>query len=171
MSGGGRVVHRDGQPDIGAFALSFTLIAGFWRDHRRILTALPTETTMVTRLTLIDLGLVALLPFPTAPLAEYASQPETVALCAGAMATIHAVFGLSIPLAFVNTEAAMWFPVSCRLAGSPSRSGQACPDYSLPFYRYGPRRAPSAWRRPTSRRLGPVRSGRGWEPTRSRSRT
>ncbi|MFG2346916.1 TMEM175 family protein [Streptomyces phaeochromogenes] len=137
---------RDALPNVGAFALSFTLIAGFWRDHRRILTALPTETAIVTRLTLLGLGLVALMPFPTTLLAEYASQPETVALYAGAMATIHAVhatlllltqhqvhpspassaavarrrftaqlgssvliFGLSIPLAFFNTEAAMWF--------------------------------------------------------------
>lgn len=82
---------RDALPNLGAFALSFTLIAGFWRDHRRILTALPTETAVVTRLILIGLGLVALLPFPTTLLAEYASQPETVALYAGAMATIHAV--------------------------------------------------------------------------------
>lgn len=137
---------NDALPSLGAFALSFTLIAGFWRDHRRILTALPTETTVVTRLILLGLGLVALLPFPTRLLAEYASQPETVALYAGVMAAIHAVhaalllltqhqvhpspvssaavarrrftaelassvliFGLSVPLAFINTEAAMWF--------------------------------------------------------------
>ncbi|MFJ1603763.1 TMEM175 family protein [Streptomyces sp. NPDC088253] len=136
----------DALPNLGAFALSFTLIAGFWRDHRRILTALPTEPAVITRLTLLGLGLVALLPFPTGLLAEYASQPETVALYAAAMAAIHAVhatlllltqrqvhpspassaaaarrrftaqlgssvliFGLSVPLAFVNTEAAMWF--------------------------------------------------------------
>ncbi|WP_405733924.1 TMEM175 family protein [Streptomyces sp. NBC_01537] len=136
----------DALPNVGAFALSFALIAGFWRDHRRILTALPTETAIVTRLILLGLGLVALLPFPTTLLAEYASQPETVALYAGAMAAIHAVhatlllltqrqvhpspassaaaarrrftaqlgasvliFGLSVPLAFVNTAAAMWF--------------------------------------------------------------
>ncbi|WP_369243615.1 TMEM175 family protein [Streptomyces sp. R41] len=136
----------DALPNLGAFALSFTLIAGFWRDHRRLLTALPIETAVVTRLILLGLGLVALLPFPTALLAEYASQPEAVALYAGAMAAIHAVhatlllltqhqvhpspassaavarrrftaqlgssvliFGLSIPVAFVNTEAAMWF--------------------------------------------------------------
>jgi uncharacterized membrane protein len=136
----------DALPSLGAFALSFTLIAGFWRDHRRILTALPVRTGLVTRLTLLGLGLVALLPFPTGLLAEYASQPDAVALYASAMAAIHAVhatlllltqrqvhpspespaaaarrrftaqlassvlvFGLSIPLAFVNTEAAMWF--------------------------------------------------------------
>ncbi len=136
----------DALPSLGAFALSFTLIAGFWRDHRRILTALPVRTDLVTRLTLLGLGLVALLPFPTGLLAEYASQPDAVALYASAMAAIHAVhatlllltqrrvhpspaspaaaarrrftaqlassvlvFGLSIPLAFVNTEAAMWF--------------------------------------------------------------
>ncbi|NEA53168.1 DUF1211 domain-containing protein [Streptomyces sp. SID13666] len=136
----------DALPNVGAFALSFSLIAGFWRDHRRILTALPTETVVITRLVLLGLGLVALLPFPTALLAEYASQPETVALYAGTLAAIHAVhatlllltqrqvhpsaassaaaarrgftaqlgssvliFGLSVPLAFVNTAAAMWF--------------------------------------------------------------
>ncbi|MET7436257.1 TMEM175 family protein [Streptomyces sp. NPDC004082] len=136
----------DALPNLGAFALSFTLIAGFWRDHRRILTALPSETAMVTRLTLLGLGLVALLPFPTGLLAEYASQPEAVALYAGAMAAIHAVhttlllltqrqvhpsptssaavarrrftaqlsssvliFGLSVPIAFANTQGAMWF--------------------------------------------------------------
>ncbi|WP_369187457.1 TMEM175 family protein [Streptomyces sp. R08] len=133
-------------PSLGAFALSFTLIAGFWRDHRRILTAVPVETGVVTRLTLLGLGLVALLPFPTSLLAEYASKPDAVALYAGAMAAIHAVhaalllltqrqvhpspdspaaktrlrftvqlassvlvFVLSIPLAYVNTAAAMWF--------------------------------------------------------------
>ncbi|WP_167151110.1 MULTISPECIES: TMEM175 family protein [Streptomyces] len=133
-------------PKVGAFVLSFALLAGLWRDHRRILTALPTETVTVTRLVLLGLGLVALLPFPTALLAQYASQPETVALYAGAMAAIHAVhailllltqrqvhpspasaaavarhrftaqlgasvliLGLSIPLAFINTAAAMWF--------------------------------------------------------------
>ncbi|MFF4130875.1 TMEM175 family protein [Streptomyces mirabilis] len=136
----------DALPHLGAFALSFTLIAGFWRDHRRILTVRPTEPAVITRLTLLGLGLVALLPFPTALLAEYASQPETVTLYAVAMAAIHAVhatlllltqrqvhpspassaaaarrrftaqlgssvliFGLSVPLAFVNTAAAMWF--------------------------------------------------------------
>ncbi|WP_369229457.1 TMEM175 family protein [Streptomyces sp. R21] len=141
--------HRalsDALPSLGAFALSFTLIAGFWRDHRRILTALPIETAVITRLILLGLGLVALLPFPTGLLAAYASQPEAVALYAGAMASIHAVhaalllltqhqvhpspassaavarrrftaqlgssvliFSLSVPLAFVSTEAAMWF--------------------------------------------------------------
>ncbi|WP_019066284.1 TMEM175 family protein [Streptomyces hokutonensis] len=133
-------------PSIGAFALSFSLISGFWRDHRRILTSLRTETTTVTHLILVGLGLVALLPFPTALLAEYASHPEAVALYAGAMTAIHGVhvalllltqrqvhpspespaavarrrfttqlsasaliFALSIPLAYVNTTAAMCF--------------------------------------------------------------
>ena len=136
----------DALPKLGAFALSFALTAGFWRDHRRILTELPTETVAVTRLVLLGLGLVALLPFPTTLLAQYASHPEAVASYAGTMAAINAVhttlllvtqrqmnpspaspvaavrrrltaqlgsnvviFGLSIPLAFVNTDAAMWF--------------------------------------------------------------
>ncbi|MEU3459469.1 TMEM175 family protein [Streptomyces sp. NPDC006733] len=137
---------HDALPKVGAFALSFALISGFWRDHRRILTGLPTGSTLVTRVTLAGLGLVALLPFPTSLLAEYASQPDAVALYAAAMAAIHAVhvvlllltqhrihpsaaapaaaerrrftirlaasvlvFVLSIPLAYVDTAAAMWF--------------------------------------------------------------
>ncbi|MFC9634753.1 TMEM175 family protein [Streptomyces mirabilis] len=60
---------RDALPHLGAFALiafalSLTLIAGFWRDHRRILTPLPTEPAVITRLTLLGLDLVALLLFP-----------------------------------------------------------------------------------------------------------
>ncbi|MEU9782675.1 TMEM175 family protein [Streptomyces phaeochromogenes] len=70
---------RDALPNLGAFALSFTLIAGFRRDHRRILTALPTETAVARRRFTAQLGSSVL------------------------------IFGLSIPLAFVNTEAAMWF--------------------------------------------------------------
>ncbi|MGW3283029.1 TMEM175 family protein [Streptomyces sp. NPDC001002] len=141
--------HRalsDELPSLGAFALSFTLLSGFWRDQRRILATLPVESFVITELILLGLGLVALLPFPTGLLAEYASQPAAVALYAGAMAAIHAVhtalllltqrqvhptptspaavarrrlaaqlgssvliFGLSIPLAFLNTDAAMWF--------------------------------------------------------------
>ncbi|MFE2420165.1 TMEM175 family protein [Streptomyces hokutonensis] len=136
-------------PGIGAFALSFSLLSGFWRDHRRVLTVLPTETPLVTRLILLGLGLVALLPFPTGLLAEYASHPEAVALYAGTMTAIHGVhvalllltqrqvhpspkspaavarrrftvqlgtsalvFALSIPLAYINTTAAMCFWVT-----------------------------------------------------------
>ncbi|MET7683461.1 TMEM175 family protein [Streptomyces sp. NPDC005423] len=133
---------REALPSLGAFALSFTLIAGFWRDQRRILTGLTTASTLVTRVTLLGLGLVAMLPFPTALLAEYASQPDAVAFYAGVTAAIHAVhvvmllltqgqvepsraadrrrftarltadvlvFLLSVPLAFLDTTAAMWF--------------------------------------------------------------
>ncbi|MFD5141926.1 hypothetical protein [Streptomyces sp. NPDC058401] len=61
------------------FALSFALTAGFWRDHRRIIAGLRNSTVAVTRVILLGLGLVALLPFPTALLAGYASQPDAVA--------------------------------------------------------------------------------------------
>ncbi|MCX5129391.1 TMEM175 family protein [Streptomyces sp. NBC_00347] len=82
---------RNALPNLGAFALSFALTAGFWRDHRRILAGLTTGTVAVTRVTLLGLGLVALLPFPTALLAEYASQPDAAAVYAAAMAAIHTV--------------------------------------------------------------------------------
>ncbi|MFF3209521.1 TMEM175 family protein [Streptomyces sp. NPDC002886] len=82
---------RNALPNLGAFALSFALTAGFWRDHRRILAGLSNGTAAVTRVILLGLGLVALLPFPTALLAEYASQPEAVAVYATAVAAIHTV--------------------------------------------------------------------------------
>jgi uncharacterized membrane protein len=72
-------------PHIAAYALSFAVISEFWLDHRRILAAFPAIDGRVTALTLLGLGLTALLPFPTALLAEYSDQPQAVA-----------VYGLSV---------------------------------------------------------------------------
>ena len=74
-------------PHLAAYALSFAVISQFWRDHRRILARFPTLDGTVTGLTLLGLGLTAVLPFPTALLAEYSSQPLAVA-----------VYGLSVSL-------------------------------------------------------------------------
>ncbi|MFJ6216923.1 TMEM175 family protein [Streptomyces sp. NPDC092296] len=66
-------------PKIAAYALSFTILAGLWRDHRRILQLARRMDTVSVRLTLAGLGVIALLPFPTTLLSEYASQPLAVA--------------------------------------------------------------------------------------------
>ncbi|WP_246530820.1 TMEM175 family protein [Streptomyces bathyalis] len=78
-------------PHIAAYALSFAVIAEFWLDHRRILSAFPAVDARVTGVTLLGLGLTALLPFPTALLAEYSSQPQAVAVYGLNVAALNAV--------------------------------------------------------------------------------
>lgn len=82
---------RETWPNFGAAALSFAVLAGFWRDQRRILAPLTAVGPLVTRLTLLGLGLAAVLPFPTVLLAEYSAHPETIALYAGTIAAVDAV--------------------------------------------------------------------------------
>ncbi|WP_314171405.1 TMEM175 family protein [Streptomyces winkii] len=78
-------------PHIAAYALSFAVIAEFWLDHRRILASFPAVDGRVTGLTLLGLGLTALVPFPTALLAEYSSQPQAVAVYGLNVAALNAV--------------------------------------------------------------------------------
>ncbi|GGO57493.1 hypothetical protein GCM10012287_53510 [Streptomyces daqingensis] len=84
-------LHRT-LPHIAAYALSFAVISEFWRDHRRILARFSVLDGKITGLTLLGLGLTAVLPFPTALLAEYSAQPLAVAtygLSVSAQNTVH----------------------------------------------------------------------------------
>lgn len=72
-------------PDLGAYALSFMILAAFWRDHRRIMELVPRFDTLPLRFALIWLGAIALIPFPTSLLSEYASEPLAVAVYASAV--------------------------------------------------------------------------------------
>ncbi|OEU86205.1 hypothetical protein DB35_01270 [Streptomyces abyssalis] len=78
-------------PHIAAYALSFAVIAEFWLDHRRILAAFPVVDGRVTGLTLLGLGLTAMMPFPTALLAEYSNEPQAVAVYGLSVAALNAV--------------------------------------------------------------------------------
>ncbi|GAA1900766.1 TMEM175 family protein [Streptomyces sodiiphilus] len=78
-------------PNLGAYALSFVVIARYWQGHRRLLAELPTLDAQVTALTLLGLALIALLPFPTSLLAEYSDQSPAVAVYAGTVAATLAV--------------------------------------------------------------------------------
>lgn len=78
----------DWLPKLGAYALSFTILAGFWRDHRRILHMIKRVDALSERLTLAGLGVIALVPFPTALLSEYASRPLAVAFYALTIAVV-----------------------------------------------------------------------------------
>jgi uncharacterized membrane protein len=81
----------DTAPQLLAYALSFVVIAGFWLDHHWILKPVQNADGALTQLVLLSLGLIALVPFPTTLLAEYASQPQSVAIYAGAVIAIDAV--------------------------------------------------------------------------------
>ncbi|WP_167472386.1 TMEM175 family protein [Nocardia arthritidis] len=78
-------------PQILAYALSFVVIAAFWRDQRRILAGVRHADDIMTRTTLLGLGLVALMPFPTALLSEYGHRPQAVAIYSGTIAAVAAV--------------------------------------------------------------------------------
>ncbi|MGW1467810.1 TMEM175 family protein [Streptomyces sp. NPDC002308] len=92
---GFRDAVRDVLPDFGAYALSFVILAGFWRDHRRIVALVPRFEGPSLRLALIWLGAIAFLPFPTSLLSEYASEPLAVAIYAGTVAVTN-LLGLAV---------------------------------------------------------------------------
>ncbi|MGW1294239.1 TMEM175 family protein [Streptomyces sp. NPDC002533] len=77
---------RQALPDLGAYALSFTILAAFWRDHRLIVRLVPRFEGAALRYALLWLGTIALVPFPTALLSEYATRPLAVAVYAGMVA-------------------------------------------------------------------------------------
>ncbi|MFF5308232.1 TMEM175 family protein [Streptomyces massasporeus] len=77
-------------PDLGAYALSVAVLGSFWRDHRRIFQDVREIDGQVIGLSMVGLGVAALVPFPTRLLAEYGAQPVSVAVYAGAVAALGA---------------------------------------------------------------------------------
>ncbi|MGD9483320.1 TMEM175 family protein [Streptomyces sp. TRM70308] len=77
-------------PNLLAYGLSFTVIAQFWREQRRVLGRVREVDGKVVGLTLVGLALVALLPFPTAVLAEYGHIPLAVAMYAANVSLVNA---------------------------------------------------------------------------------
>ncbi|MFD5116121.1 TMEM175 family protein [Streptomyces sp. NPDC058391] len=85
---GFRDAVRGSLPALGAYALSFTILAALWREHRRILRLARRVDGLSLRLALAGLGAIALVPFPTTMLSEYASQPLAVAVYASTICVI-----------------------------------------------------------------------------------
>ncbi|SDJ44172.1 Protein of unknown function [Streptomyces indicus] len=81
-----------------AYLFSFYILATFWRDHRKLFRHVRRVDPALLRLTLASLGAIALLPFPTALLAEYRTEPLAVALYAG---VITCTVGLHLAIAAV----------------------------------------------------------------------
>ncbi|WP_309484273.1 TMEM175 family protein [Streptomyces himalayensis] len=81
---------RDVMPNVWAYALSFLVIAAFWRGHHQIFRYVRDVDGTIVRLGLLSLGLIALMPFPTTLLAEYGDLPQSVAVYSGAVAAMGA---------------------------------------------------------------------------------
>jgi uncharacterized membrane protein len=80
----------DVMPNLWAYAISFLVIAAFWRGHHQMFRHTREVDGTVIRLGLLGLGLIALMPFPTTLLAEYGDEPQSVAVYSGAVATVGA---------------------------------------------------------------------------------
>lgn len=107
---------RESWSEIGAYALTFAITADRWRDHRRIFQLVERTNAVVVRLTLAVLGVVALLPFPTALLAEYGgSEPLAVVYYAATMGVLNVLL-LALFLAVRRDERLQARAISDRLA-------------------------------------------------------
>ncbi len=77
-------------PDLGAYALSVLVLAGFWRGHRQIFRTVRQVDRQVITLSMAGLGLAALLPFPTRLISDYGDEAASVAIYAAAVASLGA---------------------------------------------------------------------------------
>ncbi|MGI5379751.1 TMEM175 family protein [Streptomyces sp. CA-251387] len=77
-------------PNLGAYALTVLVLGAFWREHRRIFGLVRQIDGQVIALSVLGLGVAALLPFPTKLIAEYGNEPASVAAYAGAVASLGA---------------------------------------------------------------------------------
>ncbi|WP_187283535.1 TMEM175 family protein [Streptomyces sp. t39] len=76
-------------PQLAAYVLSFLIVSIFWRDQRSLLLMSATTGGIPQFLALAVLGVIALVPFPTAMLAEYGAQePLAVAAYAGTICLV-----------------------------------------------------------------------------------
>ncbi|CAM5501878.1 hypothetical protein SBADM41S_06996 [Streptomyces badius] len=148
---------RRALPDLGAYALSFTILAGFWRDHRLIVRLVPRFEGVALRFALMWLGAIALVPFPTALLSEYAARPLTVAVYAGMVAVTN-LLELAMFLTGGGRSTRRRPPAAMRAGRSP------------PIWPRPPRSSPRPRRSPTSSLPSrPCGAGWRWSPSSSPS--
>lgn len=86
-----RQALSDTLPNLGAYAISLAVLAGFWRDHRAIFRTVQQVDGDVIALTVLGLGIAALLPFPTALVSEYGDETVSVVVYSVAVASLGAV--------------------------------------------------------------------------------
>lgn len=81
---------RELLPDLGAYALSVAVLGSFWRDHRRIFRSVRQVDGQVITLSVLGLGVAALLPFPTRLVSDYGDEPASIAIYGAAVAALGA---------------------------------------------------------------------------------
>jgi uncharacterized membrane protein len=81
---------RELLPDLGAYALSVLVLGGFWHGHRKVFRLVREVDAQLISLSVLGLGVAALLPFPTRLLSEYGHEPASVAIYAAAVAALGA---------------------------------------------------------------------------------
>ncbi|HEX9995407.1 MAG TPA: TMEM175 family protein [Acidimicrobiales bacterium] len=86
---------RDTLPALGAYALSFVVIALFWLGHHRLFQFVARVDRALILLNLVQLGLVALIPFPTEVLGGYGDQRPAAAAYAVVLGLAGAVSALA----------------------------------------------------------------------------
>ncbi|MFF7855085.1 TMEM175 family protein [Streptomyces sp. NPDC007904] len=78
-------------PNLGAYAISLVVLAGFWRGHRALFRTVREVDGQVISLTVLGLGIAALLPFPTALIAEYGDERASVVIYSVTVASLGGV--------------------------------------------------------------------------------
>jgi uncharacterized membrane protein len=94
-------------PDLGAYALSFVVIATMWRYHHVFCRELHRINARLTSLNLLYLGLIALIPFPTGLIAERGDESAAVIVYA---LTIALVTGLASAMDLYAQRAGLTAP-------------------------------------------------------------
>jgi uncharacterized membrane protein len=75
-------------PSLGAFALSFALVANTWWQHHRFVARLERVDGRLVALDLVFLGVVALVPFPTGVVGRHPTDPAAVVTFAAAFVVL-----------------------------------------------------------------------------------
>lgn len=89
---------QDALPNIFAYALSFYTIGLYWLAHHRLFRFIRRIDGTFITINLLELGLVALLPFPTETLGNYAGNRPAVV-----------VYALSISSVGIASTAKVWY--------------------------------------------------------------
>jgi uncharacterized membrane protein len=76
----------DQWPRIGAYALSFAVIALYWMGHHRVFAHIRRFDHRLIVLNLVFLGVIAFLPYPTAVIGRYGGHRPAVVFYAGSLA-------------------------------------------------------------------------------------
>lgn len=82
-----REAFKDLMPSVGAYALSFAVISGFWLAHHRLFERVRQIDGRFLVLNLLFLGVVTIIPFPTELLGNYGDEPLAVMAYAAAIGT------------------------------------------------------------------------------------